>query len=64
VKEPPCAIKFMDNYSINGVADYLSGPETLRGDASVLAFTEIDGNNKGVTDEEAEHIITRKLPFP
>lgn len=53
----PCAIEVMDNYSVNCVADYLSGAELLRSDAAVLLLVEVDGNHKGATDEEAQHIV-------
>jgi glycolate oxidase len=53
----PCAIEFMDNYSINCVGDYLPGVELLRRDAAVLALVEVDGNHEGATDEEAGHIL-------
>ncbi len=53
----PCAIEFMDNYSINCVADYLPTGHVLRRDAAVLALIEVDGNHRGATDEEANHLV-------
>lgn len=53
----PCAVEFMDNYSINCVGDYLSGVEFLRRDAAVLVLIEVDGNHQGATDEEAQRIL-------
>ncbi|MCX5798620.1 MAG: FAD-binding protein, partial [Proteobacteria bacterium] len=53
----PCAVEFMDNYSINCVGDYLSGVEFLRRDAAVLVLIEVDGNHQGATNEEAQRIL-------
>jgi glycolate oxidase len=53
----PCAIEFMDNYSINCVGDYLPGVEFLRRDAAVLVLIEVDGNHQAAVDEEAQRIL-------
>jgi glycolate oxidase len=53
----PCAIEFMDNYSINCVADYLPSTELLRRDAEVLVLIEVDGNHEAATDNEGREII-------
>jgi len=53
----PCAIEFMDSYSINSVADYLASTESLRRDAEVLVLIEVDGNHEGATDNEVREII-------
>lgn len=53
----PCAIEFMDNMSINAVADYLPAGESLRRDAEALVLVEVDGNHQGATDGEAQRIV-------
>jgi glycolate oxidase len=54
----PCAIEFMDNMSINSVADYLPAAESLmRREAAALVLVEVDGNHELATDFEARHIM-------
>jgi glycolate oxidase len=57
----PCALEFMDNTSINCVADYLSIAATsgagLRRDAVVMVLVETDGNHRGAVDEEIEAVL-------
>ena len=54
----PCAVEFMDNYSINCVADYLPGADALMRDAAMLVLVEVDGNHEGATDEEAALLLS------
>ena len=53
----PCAIEFMDNTSINCVADYLSAPAGVRRDAAVMVLIEVDGNHRAAVDEEVRLIF-------
>lgn len=53
----PCAIEFMDNASINAVADYLPAAESLRKDVEALVLIEVDGNHREATDGEAKRIV-------
>lgn len=57
----PSALEFMDNTSINCVADYLSAGSTsasdLRRDAAVMVLVEIDGNHGAAVDEEIESVF-------
>lgn len=54
----PCAIEFMDNTSINCVADYLPGSEQLiNRHAAALVLVEVDGNHEASTDFEARRIL-------
>jgi glycolate oxidase len=52
----PCAVEFMDNRSINCVADYLSASD-LRRDAAVMVLIETDGNHRAAVDEEIRSIF-------
>ena len=54
----PSAVEFMDNYSINCVADYLPGADALMRDAAILVLIEVDGHHEGATDEEAEVLLS------
>jgi glycolate oxidase len=53
----PCAIELMDGTSVNAVADYLGGVETLRRDAAALVLIEVDGNSEAATSDEVRHIM-------
>ena len=53
----PCAIEFMDNTSINCVADYLSASADLRRDAAVMVLVEVDGNHREGTDEDVSRVF-------
>lgn len=53
----PCAIEFMDNYSINCVADYLASGEILRRDAEVLVLVEVDGYHEEAVNTELNEVI-------
>lgn len=53
----PCAIEFMDRTSIDCVADYLAGTESLRRDAEVMVLIEVDGNHEAGTDQEARRVL-------
>jgi glycolate oxidase len=53
----PCAIEFMDNTSINCVADYLSASADLRRDAAVMVLVEVDGNHRAGVDEDASRVF-------
>jgi glycolate oxidase len=53
----PCAIEFMDNTSINCVADYLSASADLRRDAAAMVLIEVDGNNQAAVDEEVRLVF-------
>lgn len=60
----PCAIEFMDNMSINCVADYLPTAESLiRRDAEALVLVEVDGNHEIATDYEARRIMDLSKGF-
>jgi glycolate oxidase len=52
----PCAVEFMDNRSINCVADYLSASD-LRRDAAVMVLIETDGNHRASVYEEIASIL-------
>ena len=52
----PCAVEFMDNRSINCVADYLSASD-LRRDAAVMVLIETDGNHREAVNEEIESVF-------
>ena len=53
----PCAIEFMDNTSINCVADYLSASADLRRDAAAMVLIEVDGNYQAAVDEEVRQVF-------
>jgi glycolate oxidase len=53
----PCAIEFMDNTSINCVADYLSASADLRRDAAVMVLVEVDGNHQASVDEDVNKVF-------
>ena len=53
----PCAIEFMDNTSINCVADYLSASADLRRDAAVMVLVEVDGNHQAAVDGDVNKVF-------
>ena len=53
----PCAVEFMDNRSINCVADYLSASADLRRDASAMVLVEVDGSCRAAVDEEVRLVF-------
>ena len=53
----PCAIEFMDNTSINCVADYLSASADLRRDAAVMVLVEVDGNHQAAVDGDVNNVF-------
>jgi glycolate oxidase len=53
----PCAIEFMDNYSINCVADYLASGEILRRAAEALVLVEVDGHHEEAVNNELNEVI-------
>ncbi|SPD76053.1 Glycolate oxidase subunit GlcD [uncultured Desulfobacterium sp.] len=55
----PSAVEFMDNMSINSVADYLPRLGSLmRREAAALILVEIDGNHEAAIDSEARRIMS------
>jgi glycolate oxidase len=53
----PCAVEFMDNTSINCVADYLSASADLRRDAAAMVLVEVDGSCRAAVDEEVRLVF-------
>ena len=53
----PCAIEFMDQTSINCVADYLSASADLRRDAAVMVLIEVDGGHEAGVEEDVDRLF-------